>query len=180
MRRDGSRLLAQLTEQPEFEIYPVSETEFFWKVVDAQIKFVVEDGRANLAVLHQYNTDMRAPRVEPGTAARVAAAVEAKKQSQSQTPGSDKALKQFIENAQAGKPNFSQMSPALANAIKPQTSVLQAHLSQLGAVRSIEFQGVGNQGWDTFQVKHEHGTSQWHIAMDSNGTIAGLLMMPTP
>ncbi|HEU4653702.1 MAG TPA: DUF3471 domain-containing protein, partial [Steroidobacteraceae bacterium] len=180
IRRDGSRLLAQLTEQPEFEIFPSSETEFFWKVVDAQIKFVVDGGRADLAILHQFNTDMRAPRVENGTADRVAAAVEAKKQSQSPTPGSDTALRQFIEAAQTGKPNLAQLSPPLANVVKAQATSIQANLSHLGAIQSVEFKGVGNQGWDTYEVKHEHGISQWRIAVDQDGIIAGLLMVPTP
>ncbi len=180
VRRDGSRLLAQLTEQPEYEIYPSSETEFFWKVVDAQIKFVVEGGRADLAILHQFNTDMRAPRVEEGTAARVSAAVEAKKQSQTPTPGSDTALRQFIEAAQTGKPNLAQLSGPLAKKVQEQASSLQAHLSHLGAVQSVEFKGVGNQGWDTYQVQHEHGISEWRIAVDQDGVIGGLLMVPTP
>jgi beta-lactamase regulating signal transducer with metallopeptidase domain len=181
VRRDGSRLLAKLSQQPEFEIYPSSETEFFWKVVDAQVKFLTDgNGPAEALVLHQFNTDMHAPRVENGTAARVAAAVEAKKQSQAATPGSDTALKHFIEAAATGSPDYAQLSPALANVLKPQAPVLQAHLSQLGPIQSIEFQGVGNQGWDSYQVRHANGVSLWHITVDQNGKIGGILLVPTP
>ena len=38
--RRGDRLFAQLTGQPESEIFPSSETEFFWKIVNARVKFV--------------------------------------------------------------------------------------------------------------------------------------------
>ncbi len=36
VRRQDGRLLAQMSGQPEFEIYPKSETDFFWKVVRAR------------------------------------------------------------------------------------------------------------------------------------------------
>ena len=62
VRRDGDRLLAQATGQPEFEVFPSSETEFFWKVVDARLVFEVgDDGRATAVTLHQ------AGQVVPGT-----------------------------------------------------------------------------------------------------------------
>jgi CubicO group peptidase (beta-lactamase class C family) len=36
---EGENLFAQLTGQPKFPIYPSGPDEFFWKVVDARIKF---------------------------------------------------------------------------------------------------------------------------------------------
>ncbi|HKS25660.1 MAG TPA: serine hydrolase [Thermoanaerobaculia bacterium] len=61
--RDGSHLYAQLTGQPKLELFPESETKFFYKVVDAQITF---DGDG--LVLHQ-NGDHRAKRIEGSPAA---------------------------------------------------------------------------------------------------------------
>ena len=63
IRRDGDKLRAQLGSQPNFIIYPESETNFFYKVVDAQISFVKEpDGKVNSLVLHQ-NGDQKAKKV---------------------------------------------------------------------------------------------------------------------
>ena len=39
VRPDGGRLFIQATAQPEFEAYAESETEFFYRVVDAQVSF---------------------------------------------------------------------------------------------------------------------------------------------
>ncbi len=65
IRRDGDRAYAQATGQPEAEIFAESESEFFYKVVDAQLTFVRgPDGRAALLVLHQGERDIRARRVE--------------------------------------------------------------------------------------------------------------------
>lgn len=44
--RDGSQLFAQLTGQPKLPIFPLSETEFAWRVVEAKVKFTVDkDGK---------------------------------------------------------------------------------------------------------------------------------------
>ena len=33
--REKQHLMAQLTGQPRFEVFPESDTKFFWKIVDA-------------------------------------------------------------------------------------------------------------------------------------------------
>jgi CubicO group peptidase (beta-lactamase class C family) len=54
VRRDGDRLITQATGQPEFEIFPESETRFFVKVFEAQITFVKDDtGKVTQAILNQ-------------------------------------------------------------------------------------------------------------------------------
>jgi hypothetical protein len=63
--REGGRLFAQLTGQPKFEIFPKSETEFFWKVVDAQVTFVKDDkGKVTKAIHHQGGRTFDAPKLE--------------------------------------------------------------------------------------------------------------------
>lgn len=57
---EGS-LWAQATAQPKFQIFAETETEFFFKVVDAQISFAVDDdGVAKSLLLHQGGADMPA------------------------------------------------------------------------------------------------------------------------
>jgi len=41
--RDGSQLKVQATNQPEFPVFPKSENEFYYKVVDAQLTFNKND-----------------------------------------------------------------------------------------------------------------------------------------
>ena len=63
--KEGDRLLAQLTGQPKFEIFPKSETEFFWKVVNARVRFVKnEKGEVSKAIHFQANTEIQAPKIE--------------------------------------------------------------------------------------------------------------------
>jgi len=63
--REGDHLFAQLTGQPKFEIYPKSPTEFFWKVVAAQVQFVKNDaGKVTKAIHHQGGQTLEAPKIE--------------------------------------------------------------------------------------------------------------------
>ncbi|HEX7681147.1 MAG TPA: DUF3471 domain-containing protein, partial [Thermoanaerobaculia bacterium] len=63
--RDTSHLYVQATGQPKFEVFPESDHDFFYKVVDAQITFVSEDnGRATSLILHQNGADQPAKRME--------------------------------------------------------------------------------------------------------------------
>ena len=61
--RDG-RLFAQMVGQPENEIFPRSETEFFWKVVTATMTFVRDEAGEVVKAHHeQGGSSMDAPKV---------------------------------------------------------------------------------------------------------------------
>lgn len=69
---EDDRLFAQLTGQQRFEIYPKSETTFFWKVVEAQITFVRDpDGRVRSAVHKQGGSEFKAPMIQEEGAATI-------------------------------------------------------------------------------------------------------------
>ncbi len=55
--REGDALFVQATNQPKLPVYAESETSFFLKVVDAQVRFVKEGGRVTSLVLHQNGQD---------------------------------------------------------------------------------------------------------------------------
>jgi CubicO group peptidase (beta-lactamase class C family)/uncharacterized protein YneR len=62
--QEGDRLYEQATGQQRFEIFPESQTEFFLKVVDAQITFVTNGtGPATELILHQNGQDMHGKRL---------------------------------------------------------------------------------------------------------------------
>jgi hypothetical protein len=63
--RQDARLFAQLTGQPAFEVFPSSEREFFFTIVNAQLVFELGNGgRAAAVVLHQNGQTPRAPRID--------------------------------------------------------------------------------------------------------------------
>lgn len=62
--RQGDRLLTQATGQSQVEVFPESESDFFLRVVDAQITFVRDkEGEITHLILHQGGRDMVAKRL---------------------------------------------------------------------------------------------------------------------
>jgi Domain of unknown function (DUF3471)/Glyoxalase superfamily protein len=174
--RDGNQLLVRLTGQSPVPIYPESNTEFFVKVVDAQISFITDGrGRAESLILHQNNHDMPMKRIDGATAQRIEGKRAEKLKSQSPSPGTEAALRHFIDGLISGKPNYGEMNSEVAEAIRNQLRELHAELAPLGSIRSIEFAAVGHRGEDIYVVKQEHGARHWRIMLDSRGMISTVL-----
>ncbi len=55
---ESGRLFLQITGQPKFEVFPETETDFFLKVVEAQLTFQTDPaGSVTQAVIHQGGSD---------------------------------------------------------------------------------------------------------------------------
>jgi hypothetical protein len=68
---EGEQLLAQASGQGKAPIFASSETEFFYKVVDAQIDFNKDAaGKVASLTLHQNGQDMKAARISDTVAVR--------------------------------------------------------------------------------------------------------------
>jgi DNA-binding transcriptional MerR regulator len=74
----------------------------------------------------------------------------------------------------AGSPPYEEMSSQLEQVIRLQLPALQLLAEPLGAIRSIEFRGVGSGGWDQYDVHRERGTSRWQILMATDAKIASV------
>ena len=62
--REGNKLMAGATGMPSFEIFPETETKFFFKVVDAQVTFVKNDkGDVTELVFEQNGRTIRARKI---------------------------------------------------------------------------------------------------------------------
>lgn len=66
--REGNQLFVQATGQGKAEVFPESERDYFYKVVDAQITFEVDSlGKATGLILHQNGMNQPAKRIEGET-----------------------------------------------------------------------------------------------------------------
>lgn len=86
-------------------------------------------------------------------------------------PGAEAAMRRMIDGIRNGTPNYDEMSPVLATAIKQQLPQIQGIYKQLGALVAIEYQGTVVERYDIFEVKRDNGTSRWRISMNDDGTI---------
>jgi hypothetical protein len=179
--RDDKHLVTRLTGQRAVPIYAESNTEFFAKIVDAQISFVTDmKGQATSLVLHQGGGHHSMKRIDAAPAQKINNETAERVKSQSASPGTEAAVRRLIEGLTSGKPNYNEMSPAMAEATRHQLPNLHAGHEELGAVRSVTFLGVGRQAEDVYTVRHENGASHWRIALDSKGTITTAWVSPGP
>src|SRR5439155_24635924 len=137
---EGTQLVSKLGNQQPVPIFPESETMFFQKVVDAQLEFSKEDGKASQVTIHQNGREITAKRLDDAGAKRVAdAAAAAAKRFKDQTAatGSEAAARKLVEGVRTGKPDYDTMSAGLAAATRQQLPQLQSSINQLGALQSL-------------------------------------------
>ena len=178
--REGDQLISRLTGQRNVLLYGESKTEFFARVVNAQISFIADkSGRAGSLVLHQNGRDISMNRIDATEAERIEDLAAEKLKSQSPSPGTEPALRRLIEGLRKGQPNYEEMGPGLAEATRQQLSDLHSDISQAGSTQSIRFVGVGSGGADVYFVEHEHRTMYWRIGLDSHGMITMAWVSPS-
>ncbi|MDQ2944365.1 MAG: serine hydrolase, partial [Acidobacteriota bacterium] len=71
----------------------------------------------------------------------------------------------MIEDVRFGKPDYNMMSAGLAAATRQQLSQLQPTITQLGAIQSVTFKGVGPGGADIYRVNFESGSLEYRISL---------------
>ena len=164
-------------------IFAESQTIFFPKVVDAELEFAKNDdqGRPTEMILHQNGRDQTAKRVDDAEFKRIAdsaAAVAKRFKDQKPMPGSDAALRKMIDDLRQGQPDYDRMSAGLAAATRQQLPQIQPMISQMGALQSLTFTGVGPGGADIYTVKFENGSLEYRIMLGTDGKIEGASVRP--
>lgn len=178
VKREGDELMTRGTGQPWAPIYAEREDSFFLKGVDAQLEFS-NDGTGS-AILHQGGRDQALTRVDPSESQAAQTALEARIASQVASPGTEAALRRSLEAYQKGKINYEEMEGPLAEVTRQQEAAIFATMKMMGPVESITFKGVGQMGWDSYDVKFANGTMNSRIVLAPNGKIAGMMMMAAP
>jgi serine-type D-Ala-D-Ala carboxypeptidase/endopeptidase len=179
--RAGGQLYVQLTGQPRAAVYPKSNTEFFYKVVDAQITFETDpQGHASSLILHQGGRDQRANRIDDATAKQLENTAAQRFKDQKAFPGSEAAIRREIDEMQRKQPTYERMTPQFAEVARPQAEHIEGLIAGLGTLESVTFKGVGPGGFDIYTLKFEHGSLDWRILLDADGKVAGELVRPLP
>lgn len=177
--RDGDQLYAQLTGQQKLEIFPESDRNFFLKVVDAQIAFDAgPQGFATQLTLHQNGRDMVAKRISEQDAKRAADDLAKRVKDQTQSPGTEAALRGMIQGIQSGQPKYEIMSGPTADATRQQLPQLKGVIDGFGALQSVKFTGVGPAGADIYEVKFEQASTEWRIMLDQGGKVTTITFRP--
>jgi hypothetical protein len=175
--RKGDHYYAQITGQEPFEMFPQSDHEFFMKAVDAQLIFSPDaNGKTYKLTLRQNGNIQFAPSAalserETKLVVEQQKAGPQRFKEQKQDPRTEPLVRQFVDDARHGKPQYDRMLPSLAEMLRQDLGDLQDDLEPLGAFKSMVFKGVSEGGSDIYQVKFENGAMEFRLGIASDGTI---------
>jgi DNA-binding transcriptional MerR regulator len=178
--KDG-KLFTRVIGQPDIEIFPEGETEFFMKVLPVQVTFIRDaDGKVNNLVHHQGGAEARGVRVDAEVAAKAEADLERRKREKLPQPDSEQMLRVVIANSLRGEPDYEMMSPLLAALAREQHDLVIAELKSVGSLRSLTFRGVGQSGVDVYDARFDNAEMEWGIFIGRNGKISTLYFRKLP
>lgn len=185
---EGSQLVAKPGNQSAVPLFPESETKFFAKVGAARIEFEFAqpdpDGVPGHLVMRQDGrtrtmnrlgeAELKQIEAERKEIAEASAAALKRVQDQTPDPRAEAALRRNIDDLRLGEPKYEKLSSGLANTTRQQLPQLKAMLAKLGALQSVTFKGVSPGGADIYEVRFEHGSTEWRILMQSDEKIASV------
>ena len=86
-------------------------------------------------------------------------------------------LRTTIAALQAGTPNYDDMGPELAEAVRAGEASITPMIRGFGALQTLEHQGEV-QGAQHYRAVFENAATDWFIALNDDGKIAGLVFRP--
>lgn len=172
--RKDTKLVLEPIGQPVLELEQTGEADFAIPNFDLVLCFEqIEAGAAKRLVIWQLGTARRLERTDAETAKVIKQTVADRIKDRIPAPGSQEALRQLLDTGRAGNPNYDQMSPEFAQFARRQLPYWRIFGQYFGAIVSIEFLRVSNQGWDIYEVQHEKDRHQYRIAMGDDGKVYG-------
>jgi DNA-binding transcriptional MerR regulator len=156
-------------------LHPTSETEFYptHGAGYFQYTFLRDPQGAVCGVqMRVQGVESTSSRIDATTAEQLRAKLSERIQSQKPLSGSEAALRRLVEGIRAGNPPYEEMSSQLGQVVRQKLPLLQPLAEYLGAIKSIEFRGVGSEGCDQCDVHCERATSRWRILLSADGKIA--------
>ncbi len=172
-RRDN-KLFLEPIGRPAMELDPIGEAEFAIRTFDLVLRFEqIEGGAAKRMVIWQRGMMLKLVRIDAETAEIFKQAIAERIRDRTPMPGSEQAVRRMIDAGRSGNPNYDLITPEFAQIVRAQLPYWQTVGQYFGAIVSIEFLGVSNQGWDLYGVQHEHDVQQYRIALGDDGKVYG-------
>jgi hypothetical protein len=88
--------------------------------------------------------------------------------------GTETSLRRYIDALEKGEPNYNEMSPPLAAAVRRQLPAILQVIKKVGGFKSLTYKGVGSDGWDIYDATFANGLLEWHVKpLSADGKVEG-------
>jgi beta-lactamase regulating signal transducer with metallopeptidase domain len=159
---------------PLREMFPESQTKFFFKDFAGQISFEVGgDGRI-ASIWHVQGNEKRVYKISAQRAHDIDAARAWRIKYQIPSPGTEDALRYFIAQAQEGRVPSESMTPAFLVIIRPLLPSWVQVTAKWGPLQSLRFTSVDWLGRDYYDATFAHTTVRWLIEPLEGGKLNGM------
>lgn len=178
--RDG-QLFYRIVGQPDIEIFPESDTEFFVKGLPVQITFERDrDQQVRRLNHHQNGFVDHAFRADLGQVQNIEDSIRQRIKDQMPMPESEITLRRIIEAHARGEPDVDSMSPALAALAEEQKANIKTELEKAGDLKGLSFKGVSPTGLDIYDDDFENEKMEWGFKLTHRGKISHLYLRRVP
>ena len=179
VQREDDHLVSHIIGAPPSPLYAESRTRFFskWPKNPPDLLFTFVEGaggRVSGVTMHENGLDLTMPRLEAAKAHAFMADLEVRVKAQTQSPGTEAAMRRLDASVAAGAPDYDLMTPLTAQMSRPQLPLFRDAMARLGPILSVQFLGVSKHGLDVYNVRHENGVMHWGIALDDDGKILAI------
>ena len=96
---------------------------------------------------------------------------------QAEASAEETMLRTTIAAMQAGTPNYDDMAAELADAVRAGEASITPMIQAFGALQTLDHQGEV-QGAQHYRATFENAATDWFIALNDDGKIAGLVFRP--
>jgi DNA-binding beta-propeller fold protein YncE len=96
------------------------------------------------------------------------------------SPGTEAALRKFIAALQAKMPDYDDLAPAIATAVRASADQVGAMVAGWGPLQTVTFKSAMPQGADIFDVKFAQQDTLWTIALTADGKVSALVFRRAP
>jgi len=93
-------------------------------------------------------------------------------------PGSEAALRRFLDGLAKGAPNYADLAPEFADTVRERLASTKADFDRFGGVQSMAFRDIDMMGGDTYEVTFAKGRAQVTLLMGADGKIVGMGYRP--
>jgi CubicO group peptidase (beta-lactamase class C family) len=166
---------------PPLLLYGQSALRYFSKTEELQVAFA-QDAQQHITGLEMKRRalTLRAARIDEAEARQYAELLAKKVREQLPSPGTEAALRRSIAEVAAGKPDYDQMGPEFAAAVREQLPRVQQIFKEFGAVEAVKFKSVDPMGADQYHVTFEHGAAEFTIRLGPDDKIVMAAFQPSP
>lgn len=176
---EDGHLLIRVNAQPQVRMFAEAPDAYFLRLVPAQITIQRTSGGVTGLTIHQNGQEISATRTTAEALAEAEAALANRKAAKQPLSQSEPALRRLIGEHMTGQIDYTRITPALADLMRPQEQIARQELVKAGPLQDLRFLGVNENGFDVFELLFAHTRQNWGIAHDKGGLVDGLFMRPS-